>query len=90
MSSKLIKIMGKVQGVFFRAHAQEKANELGVNGWVKNCSDGSVEIHVEGLDFAVKEFVEWSEHGPETAVVEFFEVEDAQEENLSMFEIKYD
>ncbi len=37
------KIYGKVQGVAYRAFVRDKANQLGVVGWVKNINDGSVE-----------------------------------------------
>ena len=39
---------GKVQGVWYRAGAREKALQLGLCGWAKNCPDGTVEIHAEG------------------------------------------
>ena len=39
---------GKVQGVFFRANVRERALQLGVNGWIKNLNDGSVEAVFEG------------------------------------------
>ncbi|MFC2946930.1 acylphosphatase [Virgibacillus sediminis] len=41
-------IRGTVQGVGFRYSAQQKAKEMGLTGWVKNKSDGSVELEVEG------------------------------------------
>ena len=41
-------ITGRVQGVFFRAWTCDEAETIGVNGWVRNCSDGSVEAHAEG------------------------------------------
>ena len=42
------KVFGEVQGVFFRAHTEEKANSLGVTGWVRNLSGGGVEVVAEG------------------------------------------
>ena len=41
---------GKVQGVGFRYRAYYAANHLGLGGWVRNCSDGSVEMEVEGTE----------------------------------------
>ena len=41
-------VSGRVQGVFFRAETQEKANELGVSGWVKNLAEDRVEAVFEG------------------------------------------
>ena len=43
-----IKIFGKVQGVFFRSSARQKAGELGLSGFAENLADGSVEIEAEG------------------------------------------
>ena len=48
-------VRGRVQGVFFRASAQREATRLGVTGWVRNLSDGSVEIVAEGEDERVRE-----------------------------------
>ena len=41
-------ISGKVQGVFFRSYTKDKAQKEGLNGWVKNLTDGRVEIVLEG------------------------------------------
>ncbi len=62
-------IEGKVQGVFFRASAKEQADKLGLNGWVRNLSDGSVEIQVEGEKETLKRFLEWCKTGPPNALV---------------------
>lgn len=62
-------INGSVQGVFFRATAQQKAQELGVYGWVRNNSDGSVEVLAEGPDESLKRMVDWCNIGPSEALV---------------------
>ena len=62
-------VRGRVQGVFFRASAQREARRLGLTGWVKNTSDGSVEILVEGEDERVREFLQWAQKGPSAARV---------------------
>lgn len=49
---------GLVQGVFFRANARRVARELGLTGWVRNRSDGTVEALVEGERAAVDRLVE--------------------------------
>ena len=54
-----VNFIGKVQGVFFRANTVEKARECGVNGWVRNLPDGSVEAIFEGDEAIIKEVVEW-------------------------------
>lgn len=63
-------ITGKVQGVFFRASAQEKALALGLTGWVRNRSDGSVEALAEGPRERVEAFIAWCWQGPEASRVE--------------------
>ena len=78
-----LEIFGRVQGVFFRASTREKAQELGVTGWVKNRSDGSVEALVEGPAQAVADLVEWAHHGPPKARVD--DVEMAEEDYQGAF-----
>lgn len=63
-------IKGRVQGVFFRASTQQEAQRLGLTGWVRNCKDGSVEIHAEGPEDTLKELCQWAQHGPSAANVE--------------------
>ena len=50
---------GRVQGVFFRANAAEKARAQGVCGWVCNRKDGTVEAVFEGEEEAVRSTIEW-------------------------------
>jgi len=66
-------IFGRVQGVYFRASAQREAKRLGLVGWAKNRTGGSVEIVVEGEEERVKEFLNWAQHGPATARVDKIE-----------------
>jgi len=49
---------GKVQGVGFRFTAESFAIKMGINGWVKNLSDGRVQLVAEGQEAAIKEFLE--------------------------------
>ena len=65
-----VKVSGQVQGVFFRDSTRQKAEELGLAGWVKNLPDGQVEALFEGPSERVKEMVRWSEEGPQRASVE--------------------
>jgi acylphosphatase len=59
-----VTVRGGVQGVGFRYSTVERAEELGVLGWVRNEDDGSVLVHVEGPDEAVGALVEWLGDGP--------------------------
>jgi acylphosphatase len=63
-------VHGMVQGVFFRASTQREARRLGLTGWVKNRSDGAVEIVAEGEEDQVRDFLAWAQRGPSTARVE--------------------
>ncbi len=81
-------IHGRVQGVFFRDSMRREAQGLGVAGWVRNRSDGTVEALVQGRSDAVDSIVRWAHHGPERARVERVEVEPA-EGTHSKFEILY-
>ncbi len=69
-----LRIYGRVQGVFFRSTMREVALELGVNGWVRNMPDGSVEAVVEGEKERVEELIKWAHRGPPLAKVERVEV----------------
>ena len=63
------KIRGRVQGVYFRASAVQRAQELGLTGWVKNCADGSVEGVAEGARPELEKLVAWCGQGPSGARV---------------------
>jgi acylphosphatase len=71
-------VRGRVQGVFFRAEARARAESLGVSGWVRNASDGTVEAVFEGDPERVDSMVEWCRRGPSGALVD--EVEVTEEE----------
>jgi acylphosphatase len=64
-----ILVSGKVQGVFYRAHALEFARELGLTGTICNLSTGNVEIIAEGSENLLKEFYLWCQDGPKMAEV---------------------
>ena len=69
MITRHLHILGHVQGVGFRFHAQRKALELGVTGWVRNRRDGSVEIMAQGEPEAVEAMIAWARRGPASARV---------------------
>lgn len=78
-----MRVHGKVQGVFFRASTQEKAEELGLTGFVQNEDDGTVYLEAEGNPSALQELEAWAHKGPEQARVEKVEVE--EQEGLAEF-----
>lgn len=66
-------IYGRVQGVFYRATTCDEARRLGLTGWVRNCSDGSVELIAEGPEQKLIRLREWCRQGPPAAKVERLE-----------------
>jgi acylphosphatase len=64
-----LRIHGRVQGVFYRESMIREASRLDVRGWVRNCSDGSVEAVVQGAPDAVDALIAWTRMGPERARV---------------------
>lgn len=70
MYHTVFRVRGRVQGVFFRASAQEEARKLGVGGYARNNLDGSVEIAAHGSREAVASLLDWARQGPPMAVVE--------------------
>jgi acylphosphatase len=67
-------IRGRVQGVFFRASTQREAKRLGLSGWVKNRSDGAVEVLAEGEETSLRQLCMWAERGPSAARVDDVQV----------------
>lgn len=65
---------GRVQGVYFRASARDRARQLGLSGWVRNCPDGSVEVLAEGERVRLEQLVVWCRGGPPGAVVTALDV----------------
>ena len=66
-------VRGRVQGVLFRQATANQANELGLTGWVKNLSDGGVEIVAEGPRRELEILAAWANEGPRMARVESVE-----------------
>jgi acylphosphatase len=87
--ARYIRVTGRVQGVFFRAWARDEAQTVGVSGWIRNCSDGSVEAQLEGEQDAVEELIDLIREGPPGAEVDRVEVEEADREGLSGFEVRH-
>ena len=84
-----VRVVGRVQGVFFRAWTQQQAQALGVTGWVRNCADGSVEAHLAGDEEAVAALVERLKRGPPAARVEQVEISELPPEPAERFEVRH-
>lgn len=83
-------ISGRVQGVWFRASTKQKAEQLGLTGWVRNTSKGNVEAIFEGEEDIVKEMIDWCHHGPPSAQVEHVKIKNQPPTNgFGGFSIRY-
>ncbi|MFC1538822.1 acylphosphatase [Candidatus Latescibacterota bacterium] len=92
MSESAVHIIahGRVQGVGFRFFVRDKANLFGLKGWVRNCSDGTVEIHAEGSKEILRDFVTEVEKGPIFGNVSDLTVDWIEPENaFTGFNIKF-
>jgi len=69
-------VSGRVQGVYYRASARQKAIELGVSGYASNLEDGRVEVLAVGETSAVETLIEWLFVGPPAAKVTTVDVEE--------------
>ena len=83
-----VRLYGRVQGVFFRQWTVKEAGALGVNGWVHNAGDGSVEAHLAGEESAVAQLIEHMRRGPPQARVEDVTVESVEPESVEGFSVK--
>ncbi|HWJ02725.1 MAG TPA: acylphosphatase [Verrucomicrobiae bacterium] len=80
-------VKGRVQGVFFRASAQEAAETCGVKGWVRNTEEGDVELMATGTEEALKKLVDWCHQGPRRAEVSEVITERREEESFAGFKV---
>jgi len=69
-----LRIVGRVQGVFYRASARAQARALGVTGYARNLDGGDVEVVAEGDEKRLERLVAWCRVGPPTARVTRVEV----------------
>ena len=69
-----LRIKGRVQGVGYREWAMEQALARGLDGWIRNLSDGSVEMLVAGAEATIKDMLGACTQGPEAAQVENIDI----------------
>ena len=70
-----ITFYGKVQGVGMRAFLKKKASEYGLDGFVENMDDGSVELLAQGSEESLQAFVEEIQNGPYFARVDDMKIQ---------------
>jgi acylphosphatase len=83
-----ILVTGKVQGVFYRASARQKADQLNITGFAHNQRDGSVLVEAEGEEASLKEFVSWCRKGPANAIFEDVVVTEKENIGYLSFTVK--
>ena len=79
-------ITGRVQGVFYRNWTVDTARDLGLAGWVRNKSDGSVEAWIEGPADAIETFIQRAHAGPPAAQVARIATSEVTPEGLTAFQ----
>ncbi len=88
MKAYRVVIRGVVQGIGFRYFTRMTANRLGIFGWVRNCPDGSVEVHGEGNEASLQVFLSELRLGPSGLVVDSFDVKEMSPDYFYGFEIR--
>ena len=63
-------VRGRVQGVAFRYHTALKANQLGLQGWVRNNKDGTVQVEAQGQENSLNDLIGYLHKGPAHAKVD--------------------
>ena len=81
-------VRGRVQGVCFRDATARRADELGVQGWVRNLPDGSVHVHAEGTAPAIDRLVVFLHDGPPRARVDAVSIDLVPSEGHAEFKIR--
>ena len=77
-----VRVSGIVQGVGYRWQAVQKAESLGLKGWIRNRPDGYVDAILQGEETAVQDMIDWMKKGPPHAVVCDVSVQWSFPENL--------
>jgi len=80
-------IRGRVQGVYFRASARERALGLDLKGWVRNSPEGHVELIASGSQENIEQFLIWCRQGPRGAKVTDIQVVSIEEIGFNTFTI---
>jgi len=85
-----VKVSGRVQRIGYRRFVLENAQELGVDGYVRNEKDGSVSVFVQGDEALVKQFLERIREPPRPVVIKDFEVKVAKvNPKMKFFNVKF-
>ena len=86
LSARVWFVSGHVQGVGFRWFVTRHAEELGIAGWVRNESDGRVQVYAIGYPEQLNELAGWLHRGPPHATVRGVEEREAAVQQLDSFQ----
>ncbi len=81
-------VTGRVQGVGFRWHCRQRAEQLGLRGWVENRPDGSVHGLLHGPQVQLELMQHWLRDGPPGARVDTLEIRESDEAAPDGFELR--
>jgi acylphosphatase len=82
------RVQGRVQGVGFRYSAAREAARLRLGGWVRNASDGDVEVWAEGPREKLEVFLKWLHRGPQFSRVDRVSAEGREPAGYGGFGVK--
>ncbi len=82
-------VRGRVQGVFFRSSTEQEAFRAGIDGWVRNLRDGSVEAVFEGEPAGVEALVAWVRQGPGSSEVQSVQLHEESPEGERGFRVRH-
>jgi len=88
-SAFFAKVHGRVQGVGFRYSAIREAQRLRLKGWVRNASNGDVEVWAEGPEEALDLLLAWLKRGPSYSRVDSVERTDVAPRGYRDFVVEY-
>ena len=88
-SAFFARVQGRVQGVGFRYSAVREAHRLRINGWVKNASNGDVEVWAEGPPETLTLFLKWLNRGPQFSRIDSVDKEDKTPKGYYDFNVEY-
>lgn len=86
--ARQVLVIGRVQGVFYRAGTRDEARRLAVVGWVRNRDEGGVEAWLEGEPGAVTALLEWMRRGPGRARVTDLSVTERTPRGFEDFQVR--
>lgn len=88
MSVREYIVIGRVQGVFYRATTKRYANQLGVTGFAQNQADGTVLVVAQADDAVLEAFIDKLRQGSPLSRVDEVRIRQLEQGNFSQFEVR--